>query len=213
MAYGRDRRKTLVVEVRIYIEGGGDQRSGKALIREGFSKLLSPVKEIARQKHIRWNLIACGGRNAAFDGFKNALHLHPDAFNVLLVDAEGSTAQSPWLHLKGRDGWCIPVISDDQCHLMVQTMEAWIIADKNALTGFYGEGFRINLIPNNVNVEQIDKANLENSLREATRHTQKGEYHKILHAPKILGRADPYVIRKSASYCERLFSVLTKILH
>ena len=32
----------MVSEIRIYVEGGGDQRSGKAAVREGFSKFLLP---------------------------------------------------------------------------------------------------------------------------------------------------------------------------
>jgi len=62
----------VVNEIRIYIEGGGDQRSGKAAIQEGFSKFLLPLKEVARQQRIRWSVIACGARNAAQDAFQTA---------------------------------------------------------------------------------------------------------------------------------------------
>ena len=112
----------MVSEVRIYVERGGDQRSGKAAVREGFSKFLLSLREIARERHIHWNSIACGSRNATFDGFGIALRQHADAFNVLLVDSEGPVVQAPWAHLQARDNWTITDISDNHCHLMVQTV-------------------------------------------------------------------------------------------
>jgi len=78
----------MVDEIRIYVEGGGDGAYGKAQIRGGFGQFLRDPAAQARNKHIRWSVIACGSRNATFDYFKNALREHPDAFNVLLVDSE-----------------------------------------------------------------------------------------------------------------------------
>lgn len=131
----------MVNEIRIYVEGGGDHRSGKAAIQEGFSKFLLPLKDAARQQRIRWSVIACGRRDAALDVFQTALQLHASAFNVLLVDAEGPVVQSPRVHLQQRDGWQIQGVSDEQCHLMVQIMESWLLADRDALRAFYGAGF------------------------------------------------------------------------
>lgn len=79
----------MVKEVRIYIEGGGDGKNTKALIRQGFSQFFKPLVELERSKKIKWNIIICGSRNNAFEDFKTALKDHQKAFNVLLVDAEG----------------------------------------------------------------------------------------------------------------------------
>ncbi len=198
----------MVKEVRIYVEGGGDQRSGKAAVREGFSKFLSSLRELARERHIRWYVIACGSRNAALDAFGIALRQHGDAFNVLLVDAEGPVSQSPWAHLQQRDGWSISDISDNHCHLMVQAMEAWIIADLAALTSFYGQGFNSNPIPRQEDVELVDKPDLAFTLKLATENTQKGEYHKIRHGPKILASIDVAKVCSRARHCERMFTIL-----
>jgi len=200
----------MVNEIRIYVEGGGDQRSGKAAIQEGFSKFLSPLKEMARQRRIRWNVIACGPRNAAFDAFGIALKIHREAFNVLLVDAEGAVSHAPWDHLRQRDGWPVPGISDDNCQLMVQIMEAWLISDLVALANFYGHQFNLNTIPKQEDVESVDKTDLTSALRSATQNTQKGEYHKIRHGPKILALMDRQKVRFRARHCERLFSILEK---
>ena len=199
----------MVSEIRIYVEGGGDQRSGKAFVREGFSKFLSSLNQMARKRHIRWDVVACGSRQSAFEDFENALRRHPEAFNVLLVDAEGPVTRSSWDHLQDRDRWSIRGVSGDHCHLMVQVMEAWIVADIETLKRFYGQGFNANPIPRQKDVESIAKTDLEYALAQATGNTQKGEYHKIRHGPKILGLVDVSKVRNRARHCERMFKTLS----
>jgi hypothetical protein len=133
---------------------------------------------------------------------------HQDAFNVLLVDQK-VRLPSPWEHLQDRDHWPIQGLPDDHCHLMVQVMEAWIIADIETLQRFYGQGFNQNSIPGQEDVELIAKADLEHALIQATRNTQKGEYHKIRHGPKILALVDVNKIRNRARHCDRMFTTLS----
>ena len=198
----------MVKEIRIYAEGGGDSRDAKAFLREGFSVFLSDLNLIARDRRIRWHIVTCGPRNAAFGAFLAALVLHPQAFNILLVDSETPVEMAPWAHLQGRDGWEIDGLSDDCCHLMTQAMEAWFIADVAALAGFYGQGFHSGGIPGNQDVEQIPREQLERTLKDATRHTQKGEYHKTRHAWRILKIIDPAAVRRASVHCDLLFTTL-----
>ncbi|MBD2345821.1 DUF4276 family protein [Anabaena subtropica] len=204
----------MVKEVRIYVEGGGDGKNQKALIRQGFNQFFRPLVELARSKKVKWSIIICGTRNNAFRDFKNALQDHPDAFNVLLVDAEASVkVESPWQHLKFRDNWDKPSgVDNSQCHLMVQAMEAWLIADMEMLKKFYGKGFKENAISTNSNVETIAKDSLEPSLKDATRNTTKGEYQKIKHASKLLELLDVSKVRQASPYCDRLFMTLQEIM-
>ncbi len=81
---------------------------------------------------------------------------------------------------------------------MAQAMEAWLIADIETLSAFYGAGFYRNSIPANPDVEQINKNQLEPSLRAATRDTQKGEYRKIRHAHRLLEIIDVGIVRGAA---------------
>ncbi|GAB1543406.1 DUF4276 family protein [Scytonema sp. NUACC21] len=203
----------MVKEIRIYLEGGGDGKNTKALIREGFSKFLQEIVELARSKKIKWAMTVCGSRNNAFRDFKNALESHPDAFNVLLVDAEAPVKKSPWQHLSTRDNWDVPEIDDSHCHLMVQSMEAWFIADIDTLKKFYGQGFKENAIPKNPNVETIDKDSLEPCLKIATGNTTKGEYQKIKHASKLLEMLKTEKIRSASFHCDRLFTTLTQMIN
>ncbi|MBR8840642.1 MAG: DUF4276 family protein [Stigonema ocellatum SAG 48.90 = DSM 106950] len=160
-----------------------------------------------------WQIIICGSLNNAFRDFKNALKSHPDAFNVLLVDAEDSVKeQSPWRHLMSRDNWDSPGVDDIHCHLMVQAMEAWFIADLDALKSFYGQGFRENAISKNPNVETLDKDSLEPSLKTATSNTSKGEYQKIKHASKLLEILNVAKVRGASAWCDRFFQTVAQIM-
>jgi Domain of unknown function (DUF4276) len=194
----------MVKEIRIYWEGG----KTKDLLRKGMNGFLQGLRNTARSNRISWNLIACGSRDSAYKDFVMALNTFPDAFNVLLVDSDSLVALPPWRHLRQNNGWEIAEEYDPQCHLMAQAMEAWLIADVEALRKYYGLDFNANSIPGNANVEQIDKNQLARALDDATRKTQKGKYHKIKHACEILQKLDVAKVRKAAFHCERLFKTL-----
>ena len=198
----------MVTEIRIYCEGGGDGPGTKDPFHEGMSKFLKPVIDLLRDKRIRFNLTICGGRSQAYDNFKTAINIHRDAFNVLLVDSEGPVTKTPWKHLRDRDNWDSPGCDEDQCYLMVQTMEAWLIADLDALKEFYGQGFNASAIPKNPDVEKIPKDQLASALEKASRKTQPGEYKKIRHGAKLLAMLDTAKVRKASLHCDRLFSEL-----
>jgi hypothetical protein len=95
---------------------------------------------------------------------------------------------------------------------MAQTMESWLIADRSTMQSYYGSRFQDSAIPNIADVEQIAKSDLEKALYSATRHTQKGEYHKIQHGAELLKLIDPILVRQRARHCEILFSTLEEHL-
>ncbi|NJR66006.1 MAG: DUF4276 family protein [Leptolyngbyaceae cyanobacterium CRU_2_3] len=200
-------------EIRIYVEGGGDGKESKATFRQGMSEFLSEIIKLARSQTIGWTLVACGSRNDAFRNFQTALRTHPDAFNLLLVDAEDRiTGNSIWQHLQNRDSWNMTHINETQCHLMVEVMENWLLADVDALAQFYGQNFNRSAIPTIQNVESISKSNVETALTNATCRTQKGEYRKIQHGAKLLGLVSVPIVRSRAPYCDRLFITLTNFI-
>jgi hypothetical protein len=202
------------MEIRIYVEGGGDHQVGKAALRRGIGSFLNPLCIQARKKRIGFQVIACGSRNSTFDDFKNALKVHSDAINILLVDSEGPIRdENPCDYLRQHEpSWQISKSTYYNCHLMAQTMEAWVIADLIALSKFYGQGFNRNYFPANQDVEAIPKERLERALYEATRRTSKGEYHKIRHGPEILANADQTIVCSRARHCEDLFNVISAII-
>ena len=134
---------------------------------------------------------------------------------MLLVDSEGPvTAPSPWLHLKARDNWDRPNgATEEQCHLMVQVMETWFLADREALQSYYGQGFRERgLPPQNRNIEDIDKGDVLDILNRVARGTKKKSYNKGRDSFKILEKLDPAkVIQASgqaSGYAGRLIKAL-----
>jgi hypothetical protein len=200
----------MVEAIRIYCEGGGQSNSTKDLLRKGMNGFLRDLRNIARSNRIRWDLIACGSRESTYEDFVMALKTFPGAFNVLLVDSDLPVNPPPWRHLKQNNFWELAEEHDLQCHLMVQAMEAWLIADVEALSKYYGPDFNPNPIPGNTNVEKIDKNQLARALNDATRKTQKGKYDKIKHACEILQKLDVVKVRQAAPYCDRLFNTLAE---
>lgn len=198
-------------EIRIYVEGGGDKDS-KARMRQAFSQFLSESRNAARQQRAQWSVILCGSRDATFQAFQQGVKDHPDARVFLLVDAEQAVTGTPREHLAARDPWDLSFADDEQCHLMAQVMESWFLADPAALERFYGQQFGAKQIPPRKNVEEVPKADVEAVLKSATAKTQKAEYHKIQHGPRILESLDPERVRARAPHCERLFSILAEAL-
>jgi hypothetical protein len=213
MANGRDRRESVTREIRLYVEGGGPGAQTKARFRQGLGSFFSDLRESAREKRIKWNIIACGGRDKTFENFTFALVDHADAFNILLVDSETPVNNPPWLHLNDNDGWSLTRALEEQCHLMTQVMETWFIADIEALKRFYRQGFNENAIPRNRQIENIPKTIIYDSLRNATHNTQPGEYKKIHHAVKLLEYVDASKIREIAPHCNRLFETISQKIH
>ncbi|CAA9310236.1 MAG: hypothetical protein AVDCRST_MAG68-1297 [uncultured Gemmatimonadetes bacterium] len=198
----------MVKEIRIYVEGGGGKES-KALMRRAFGRFLSEVGSEAWERERGLQVVACGSREAAHEKFQRARTEHPTAFNVLLVDSEAPVTGTARDHLRG---WNLDSIMETQVHLMVQAMEAWLIADPDTLARFYGQGFAANAIPRTKNVETIPKDDLVPALKRATRGTTKGEYHKTRHAFDLLAQIDPAKVRSRAPHCERLFQTLLQQL-
>lgn len=93
-------------------------------------------------------------------------------------------------------------------HLMVQTMETWIVADADALAGYYGQGFRRAVLPRRSDLEHEPKGSVAKALNNATRHTGKGTYHKIHHGADLLARLDSRTVRSRCPNCDRLFATL-----
>ena len=198
--------------ITIYMEGGGDRPSGRAALRVGMDAFLGELKQAARDRRWRWKLVPRGSRNEAFEAFRGAKERGDAGVLILLVDAEGPLTQAPRAHLRDRDGWEMRFTKEDSVHLMVQTMEAWLVADSDALATYYGQGFRTSALLPTSDLESVSKREIERALEAATRATTKGRYHKIRHASELLERIRPGRVRERCAACGRFLDFLTGIL-
>ncbi len=204
--------------VTLYVEGGGDRKPLKTECREAFTSFMKKAGVSLLPR-----VVACGGRQDAYNRFCIAVGNGEDA--LILVDSEAPVAPvnqqgkpekwKPWAHLKARDGdrWEKPDgAPNTDCHLMVQCMESWLIADPATLKTFFGQGFRDNQLPATANsVESVAKTQVYNALAKATKNCKtKAQYGKGEHSFKLLGNIDPAKVMAALPWARRFVSELKK---
>ena len=174
----------------IYLEGGGDSRDLQIRCQKGFRKLLERCGYRGRMPR----LVACGGRNAAFDAFKTALAIaRKNDFVALWIDSEDPIAdiEATWDHLKARDGWDMPDgATNEQVLLMTTCMETWIVADWTTLADYFGANLQESAIPALHNLEERARDAIQKSLTHATRNCRNA-YAKGKRSFEVLGKLDP----------------------
>lgn len=188
----------------------------KTACRAGFSTFITKAGITKRPR-----IVACGGRQDAYDSFCIAVKNGEEA--VLLVDSEDAVSQQhqsgqahgwlPWGHLSVRDKWSKPGGSKDtDCHMMVQVMESWFLADQNALQTFFNQGFKPLALPAAANpIEGIPKATVYGALHAATKHCKtKAAYDKGEHSFKLLAIIDPATVIAASPWAARFVDELKK---
>ena len=177
------------MNVEIYVEGAGNPILVRQC-RRAFKSLFERAGMTGRLPSV----IPCGGRDRAYRDFVHAPR-RADLRVLLLVDSEESMlAASKWGHVAKRvgDSWaCPPAATEDHLHFMAQSMESWLIADRQMLKRYFGTGFRENALPRNPNIEAIPKVDVSNGLKAATKGSLKGEYDKGRDSFELLAMLDP----------------------
>lgn len=197
----------------LFVEGGGDGLDLRTECRRGFSSLIERAGFRGRMPRV----IACGSRSDAYEQFAHACALkrRGGPTPMLLVDSEAPVKRrTPWEHVASRvgDGWARPEsASDEDLHFMVECMETWIVADREALRTFFGAGFHEKALPARANLEEVAKVELYRSLESATRAcAKKGAYGKGPHSFKLLALVDPDRLRAVCPSAERFFGELRR---
>ena len=179
------------MEVRIYFEGN-------KTLRPGFEIFFSALKIAAREADSEIEFVAA--RNGPSD-YRKALRTHPRAWNILLKDSEEQMPKNP-VALCERHGIDPKAVTD--VFWMVELMESWFLADPDALAKYYGQNFSANAIGKTKDVERVPKSEVLSRLKRATRN----KYHKVTHAPHLLGLLDPQRVQMHARHCRKLFDTV-----
>src|SRR5258708_5794242 len=180
------------MEIRIYFEGNWT-------LKTSFRRFFSELETAARKADSEIEFVPA--KNGTSD-YRKALRSHPHAWNILLKDSEEQMPKSPTA-LCDRHGIDPKLVAD--VFWMVQLMESWFLADPEALAKYYGKDFLAGAIGGTQDVEKIPKSDVLHRLKQASRNTTKGEYHKVKHAPHLLERLDPRRVQEHASHCHKLF--------
>jgi hypothetical protein len=153
------------MEIRIYFEGN------KAL-RSGFEIFFSDLKTAAREARSTLEFVAA---RDGLSAYRKAERTHGQAWNLLLKDSERAMPTDP-MQLCERHG--IDRAFVDRVFWMVELMEAWFLADRDALASYYGAEFLPSAIGDTADIERIPKAEVMSRLNRATRNTTKGRYQR-----------------------------------
>lgn len=195
----------------IYVEGGGDGKDLRRECRRAFNTFFGKAGLKGRMPRV----FASGSRREAYEDFCHAFRTaRGNKFVVLLVDSETPVDKDSdaWSHLKARpdNKWDKPPGADaDNVHLMVQCMEAWFLADKQALSEFFGQRFKQSALPAHVEIEDIPKKDIYQGLERATHQSvRKKTYHKGRHSFAILAELDPAKVVNASPHAERLVRTL-----
>lgn len=203
----------------VYVEGGGSGANSAALqseLRQAFADFFAKT-DLGKTRRPR--VVACGGREQAFQSFCTAISQRQNA--MLLVDSEAPIAPlhqppapgrwQPWAHLRAQATWAMPGrATDDDCHLMVECMENWFLADLPAIEAFFGRDFNAAELPTGA-IETIAKAKVYASLQAATKQCKtKAPYGKGAHSFKILSAISPQKVEAASPWAKRFLDELRK---
>ena len=196
------------MNVKVYVEGGRGRRELSARCREGFRTFFCKAGLAERMPKI----VAGGARSQTYEKFRIEVDsAGENDFVVLLVDSEKPVADgdSSWTHLKRYDNWDGPADElDKNAHLMVQCMEAWFLADRDALASYFGNCFNQCSLPRREDIENVPKSDVEQGLKKATWQCKKKRYDKGSHSFGILAKLSPEKVAAASPYARRLIDTL-----
>ena len=193
-----------VVKVRIFIEGGSPGEISNLIFKDSWKSFF----EAAGLSRKMPGVVRGTSRTETFDKFKSAL-LRRKANEVLLllVDSEGpvTAGHSVWQHLNERDNWQRPPdVRDDCAFLMVQFMETWFLADRDALRTVFKQDFNENPLREWPDLEAVSKDTVLSALRRAT----NDRYRKGEVSFKLLAETNPEQVAAACPHARELLDFL-----
>jgi hypothetical protein len=188
-------------QLTVYVEGGGDGKDLRIKARQGFHQFLQKTSLKGRLPKIK----ASGSRENAYRDFCIAINNNEPA--MLLVDSEHPVEQgdSAWQHLNRYDHWRPPPNAhEEDCHMMVVCMEAWLLADPGVLQAYYGKAVNPNALPS----QHRDLETVQAPVQLLDQALAQTKYNKSRDAFELLGRIHPTTLRQRAYWADRWLTEL-----
>ena len=195
---------------KIYVEGGGEGQLLDTLFRNGWNDFFKAAGLEGRMPRV----IRGKGRQRAYELFRTAVaNRAANELPLLLVDSEDPVLpnHTVWQHLNHRDGWEHPeAAGDDDAFLMVQVMETWFLADRDALRRYFGSKLNESAFSEWPNLEAVPKATVLNALEKATA-TCKTHYAKGAVSFKLLSTVNPAQVEQRCPHARQLLARLRSL--
>ena len=193
--------------VRIFIEGGGSGKISDKVFKEDWTAFFTAAGLTGRMPKI----VRGEGRSTTFRKFRTTRR-RANELLLLLVDSEGPVASghSAWQHLGSRpeDRWeQPPEAGDNSTYLMVQVMETWFLADRDALRRFFGPSLNENHFGQWPRLEEVHKDTVLNVLERATSNCPK-PYSKGKVSFDLLGQINPEQVSAACPHAKDLLDYL-----
>lgn len=195
--------------ITVYVEGAGGKNSDLSIpLRKAFGKLA----EASGLKGTLPKFVACGSGVNAYKYFCNHIRKRSPGHALLLVDAEELPVQmARWQHVRERNEERMAEqpagTTEDDLHLMVVTMETWLLAaPPEAWRDVFGKDAKVEKLPRPS--ETTLKAALEGALDKVigTSWNRKGKRNAF----NLLERVDIQELHKLPS-AKRFFEHLLRL--
>jgi len=197
-----------MVNIKIYIEGGGEGKDLDSRFREAWTKFFKAAGLSGQMpRPIRGK-----GRLHTHDLFVTAFNNRSkNEIPLLLLDSESAIedGNSIWQHLKSRDQIEKPAqASEEHVYLMVQVMETWLLSDPNALGSYFGSKFKSGKIPVRPDLEAVDKQRIFDTFEQATIDCGQKRYAKGKISFELLGAVNPQKVADKCAHAKRFLDFL-----
>ncbi len=169
-----------MVERILFIEGTSDDTNGS--LREGFHKLLI---QLLKGDMPRIKMGNNGRQTVKF--FKNN---RSSKFGFLLIDldAQKSEKDKKIMEYELKD-------HKKNVFFMIQEMESWFLSQPAVLDDYYGKNVSQKISQDNTEIiSEPDKL-----IRQLTKNTGRGSYHKVRHGVELLKRLDARKLAENSS--------------
>jgi hypothetical protein len=195
------------VVTKIYVEGGGEGQLLDTLFRNAWNDFFKAAGLEGRMPRV----IRGKGRQRAYELFRTAVaNRAPNELPLLLVDSEDPVLpnHTVWQHLNHRDGWERPPdAGEDDAFLMVQVMETWFLADREALQKFFGSQLTERAFSAWPDLEAVPKTTVLSALAKATANCRTS-YAKGAVSFELLSTIDPAQVEQRCPHARRLLARL-----